>query len=89
MFLSVDRKVIIGKPSTRLKYLHKTNSLPMTVTQTVTASYGIPQSSLITICEDLAKVKQTNHQLRRNTKLIPPKPSYVSQLAVTKPVTTP
>ena len=35
----------------------------MTVTQPVTASYAVLQSSLVTIAKELGKAKHTNHQL--------------------------
>ena len=35
------------------------------VTQTGTASYMVPQCSLVTICKELAKAKQLNCQLRK------------------------
>ena len=39
------------------------------ITQTVTASYTVPQSSLVTILKELAKAKETNQQLKRNMQL--------------------
>ena len=35
-------------------------SVPTTVTETVAASYAVPQSSLVTILKELAKAKQMN-----------------------------
>ena len=39
---------------------------PTTVTQTVTTSYTVPQSSLVTILKQFARAKQMNHQLRKH-----------------------
>ena len=46
-------------------------SSPTTVTQTVTALYAVPQSSLVIILKELAKVKQTNWQLRKSIQQMP------------------
>ena len=59
-----------------------------TVTQMVTASYAVPQSSLVTICKELAKAKQMNQQPRKSIKQITPKQSPSVQLPVTKLTTT-
>ena len=53
----------------------------MTVTQTVTVSYVVPQSSLVTILKELAKVKQINWQLKKNAQMVP-KQSTALQPAV-------
>ena len=50
-----------------------TCSLPITVMQTVTDSYAVPQSSLVTILKELTKVKHTNWQLRKSVHQAPPK----------------
>ena len=52
-----------------------TNSSPSAVTQTVTASYVVPQSSLVTILKELVNAKQTNRKKsiqQVSTKQTPP-----------------
>ena len=47
----------------------QSNMASMTVAQMETASYAIPQSSLLTNLRELAKVKQTDEQLKQNVQM--------------------
>ena len=44
-------------------------SPPTTVIQTVTASYDVPQSNLMTNLKEKAEAEQTNWQFQRDTQL--------------------
>ena len=54
----------------------------------VTVSYAIPSLCLMTILKELAKAKQTNHQLRKIVQITQPKQSATPQQAVVKRVIT-
>ena len=71
-----QRNVFIGKAiPTQLAQVSSQNipvkpySLPTTVTQTVTASYIVLQSSLLIILKELEKAKQMNLQLRKYVQM--------------------
>ena len=53
--------------------------------QKVTASYAVPQSSLMTILKELAKAKQTHCQQRKNPLLTHQKQGAALQPVVAKP----
>ena len=49
------------------------------LTQTVTASHIVSQSSLVTIIKELAKVKETNQQLRKGIQQLSSKQNPTTQ----------
>ena len=55
-------------------------SPPTTVTQTMTASYVVLTSSLVTIFRELAKAKQTNWPLKKNVHLTQPNQDVTFQI---------
>ena len=63
-------------------------SPPMMVTQTVTASYAISQSSLVPVLKEHTKAKQKNPQLRKNVLPVPPMQTATLQSTRTRPTAT-
>ena len=72
-----------NKTSNQKQYDRDPNkcSLPNTVIQTVTTSYSVAQYSLIIILKELAKTKQANRQLKRNTQPAQTGPNQAPQKA--------